>query len=132
MPALPFASLSPAQQARVVRIFQDALFGSDPAAYSYELEAATGQLSGQRCQVNPIGKKIQQGKRASLSIATSGRLQFSARAASVLAGLILPDLLAAPGPSSSSAPALAALPVAGPGLPHSGRDLAGEFQGWYE
>ena len=123
MPALPFSSLSPQQQAQAARIFQDAAFGSDPAAYAYELEAATGQLSGQRCQVSPIGKKIQQGRRVPLSIATSGRLQLSTRAASVLARLILPDLLSVP---TAAGPCLGAdLPVTAPSLTHSGWELAG-------
>ena len=75
MPALPLSSLSPHQQAQAARIFQDAAFGSDPAAYAYELEAATGQLSGQRSQMGLVEKKVQQGKRSSLSDATSGSLR---------------------------------------------------------
>ena len=96
MPSLPFAALTQLQQAQATRIFQDASFGTDPNSYAYELEAATGQLSGQRSRGSACGKKIQSGKRSPLSMATLGKLQISNQAAHILARMILPDCISNP------------------------------------
>src|ERR1035437_4446676 len=125
MPTLPFASLTPLQQTQVTRIFQDTSFGTDPATFVYELEAATGQLSGQRSQVSLLEKKIQHGKRSPLIIKTAGQVQLSDLSAHVLARMSLPHLLSDPEPSTS--PALADLPVAGSSLPVSGWSSAGDW-----
>jgi hypothetical protein len=90
--AFPFASLTPTQQAQAARIFQDGIFGSDPAAYTYELEA-TGHLTGQRCKVAASEAKKLHGKRSPLCMSTSGPLVLSAQNAQVFARLILPGLL---------------------------------------
>ena len=102
MPSLPFAALTPLQQAQVTRIFQDAIFGNDPNSYAYELEAATGQLSGQRNQVSPVEKKIQSGKRSPLHISTSGKLYLSHRGAHILARMIMTSFVSDPAPIYSA------------------------------
>ena len=92
MSAVPFASLTPTQQAQAAATFQDALFGKDPAAYTYELQA-DGQLTGQRSLVVMSDAKKLHGKRSPLNIFTSGQLVLSDQNAQVFARLILPGLL---------------------------------------
>jgi hypothetical protein len=125
MPALPFSSLTPQQQAQAATIFRDNVFGTDPAAYAYELEAATGHLSGQRSQVGPLGRKVQHGKRSPLYVSTSGQLVLSNQSAQVFASLILLDLLKSQeqtmGPDTDDL-----LVVAAPSLRLSGWETAGQ------
>ena len=102
MSSLPFSSLTPLQQAQANRIFQDAIFGTDPNRYAYELETATGQLSGQRSRVSVCGKKIQSGKRSPLSMTTSGKLQLSNLGAHILVRMFLPVFVSDPSPIYSA------------------------------
>jgi hypothetical protein len=46
-----FSSLLPAQRSRAASLFQDELFGSLPEDYTYEIDAATGQLTGIRTRI---------------------------------------------------------------------------------
>ena len=96
MTSLPFSSLTPLQQAQAARIFQDAIFGTDSNAYAYELEMATGQLSGQRNRIGTMEKKIQSGKRSPLYITTLGKVRLSDLGAHILARMILPILVSDP------------------------------------
>jgi hypothetical protein len=122
--ALPFASLTPTQQAQAAQIFQDAIFGSDPAAYAYELHA-DGQLTGQRYRPGPDGRAIAHDRKATHGkphspwfISTSGQLVLSDQNAQVFARLILPGLLNIQ--DAPSVPEAVALPVEAPSLPNSG------------
>jgi hypothetical protein len=126
MHASPFTSLTPTQQAQATRIFQDAFFGSDPNAYDYAIETATGQLTGQRCRVDAYVKKIQHGKRSPLYVSTSGQLVLSDQNAQVFASLLLPVLLKSQ--DAPPVPDMDALPVAAPSLRLSGWEQGG----WYE
>ena len=121
--AFPFASLTPTQQAQAARIFQDEIFGSDPAAYTYELEA-TGQLTGQRCRSVASQAKKLHGKRSPLCMSSSGQVVLSAQNAQVFAQLILPGLLKFQ--DAPSIPELADLAVAAPSLtPNPGWEQGG-------
>ena len=129
MPTLLFSSLSPHQQAQVGRIFQDAIFGTDPDAFAYELEE-DGQLTGQRFRPGPDGRAIAHDRKATHSkphspmfIFASGKLVLSAQNAQVFVRLILPGLLNIHDePSLSEA---TNLPVADPGRNLPGWDQAG-------
>jgi hypothetical protein len=123
MPNLPFSSLPPQQQAQAGRIFQDATFGIDPAAFAYEMESDTGELVGQRSQVSLLEKKVQHGNRAPISIITSGAIKLSNQGAHILARMLLPSFVS--DPVLATAPALADLPVAGPSRNLPSWDQAG-------
>jgi len=57
MPPILFSSLSSTQAAQAAAIFHDDVFGVDPALYAYEVDAATGALSGQRIPGQPVENK---------------------------------------------------------------------------
>ena len=123
MPALSFASLTPTQQAQAAQIFQDVIFGSDPAAYTYELQA-DGQLTGQRSQVAEIKEKKLRGKRSPMTVFTSGKVQLTDQAAHVLARMILPGLLTDPAALIDTVTP-SALSVGAPSLIPSGWEQGG-------
>jgi hypothetical protein len=54
--SLPFSSLSAEQRAQAAALFLDGLFGSLPEEYAYEIDAASGQLSGQRQQIGMMDR----------------------------------------------------------------------------
>jgi hypothetical protein len=74
MLSLPFSSLSPAQAAQAATIFQDALFGSDPKEYTYEV-TASGWLSGQRARLETIPRCS--GRMAEVKVSSLHPLQLS-------------------------------------------------------
>ena len=125
MSALPFASLTPTQQAQVAATYHDAAFGKDPAGYQYELDH-DGQLSGQRNR-GELEKKSTHGKpRSPLFITISGPLVLNDKSAQVFARLLLPDL--AKDQALTTAPKMDALLVDAPSQAAAGWEQGG----WYE
>jgi hypothetical protein len=135
-----FAALSPQQQAQAAQIFQDEIFGSDPSAYDYAVETATGPLTGQRCRVAMRQAKKLHGKRSPIYISGVGQLVLDDKRAQVFAQLILPGLLnsqeltISPMPEYIKADTAEAGPlgvsdlaVAAPSLRPSGWEPAGSF-----
>jgi hypothetical protein len=123
MYSMPYAALSPKQQAQAARIFGDALFGTDPHGYDYAVETTSGELTGQRCQNGEMKAKRQLGKCVPQYVTTSGRLQLTDQAVHALAQLLLPGFVSAP---AESAPLVRSeLPVATPSLSLPGWEMAG-------
>ena len=122
MPALPFTSLTAAQQAQVAATYCDAAFGSDPARFQYEL-AADGTLTGQRSR-GEVTRHSTHGKPGSpLHIITSGPLVLTDQNAQVFARLLLPGLLKDLTPAM--APVMGALSVEAPSQAATGWEQGG-------
>ena len=71
MADLPFSSLTPNMCARVAYLFADQSFGSDPAAYVYEMDDK-GEITGRKSKIMTINNKypLRVGGRISLFLYT--------------------------------------------------------------
>ena len=86
-----FSSLTPLQKAEAASLFVDVYFGTLPQDYSYEVDAASGQLTGQR---NPLllAKVLGTDRIKNVMIEAGGKPIISESAASLFAQWALSDL----------------------------------------
>jgi hypothetical protein len=98
MTVLPFSSLSPQALDQAAAIFRDAVFGGDPAGYLYEVDAASGLLTGQRRSAGGVERHTHNHRPSTppFAIHTGNRLDLGKQAARVLARLLLESTVPAP------------------------------------
>jgi hypothetical protein len=97
MTFLPFSFLSSPQLAQAAALFRDDVFGASSEDYLYEVDAASGLLTGRRSPVNmEQGPKKHIPKTPPLRITSAGPLVLSDQAARFFARLMIESTVSAP------------------------------------